>query len=97
MPDYVTVSYSRGRVTLPASSVEALLDDLGNFASAAGIVQAFESAGPGAPVELERDDVAVLVLLIDAWAERVPVDDLPGRLWELRCALHDELSDSAGA
>jgi hypothetical protein len=48
-------------------------------------------------VELERDDVAVLVLLIDAWAERVPIDDLPARLWELRCALHDELSDSAGA
>jgi hypothetical protein len=93
--DKVTVAYSRGRVVLPWASRDAILNEIRHLDGARGTVTAFEAVGASAPVKLAGDDVAFLVEQLNRWSERVNVANLPEGVWELRCALHDDLYDTA--
>lgn len=93
--DRVIVAYSRGRVELPWESRDEMLNEFRHLEGAAGVVAAFEAVGASVPVELARDDVAFLVEQLDRWSSRVPIAELPAGVWDLRCALHDDLYDDA--
>jgi hypothetical protein len=80
-------------VELPRASRETLLDRIRPLESAAAaeIVKAFEAGGPSRPVELNQPDKELLFELLEMWAGDVNVDELPAGIWELRCALIDDL------
>ena len=91
--DNVRVLAAERKVQLPWASKEALLDLIRPLesASAAGILKAFEEAGAYQPVELNRADEELLFELIEMWSGGVDVNELPPGIWELRCALIDDL------
>ena len=89
--DDVRVLAAQREVQLPRASTETLLDLIRPLesASAAGIVKAFEDAGAFQPVELNPPDEELLFELLEMWSRAV--DELPPGIWELRCALIDDL------
>jgi predicted methyltransferase len=42
-------------------------------------------------VKLTLEQKAELIELIEAWADRVSITELPAVVWDLRCALADDL------
>jgi hypothetical protein len=80
-------------VDLPWASRDTLVDRIRPLesAAAAGIVKAFEDAGATGPVELSRPDEELLFELLEMWARSVDADELPPGIWNLRCALIDDL------
>jgi hypothetical protein len=92
----VTVAYSRGTVALPWSSRDALLAEVRHLDSMKPVVQAFEAVGASAPVTLTRADVQELVRQLDLWSDRAKIDQIPDGVWDLRCALYDDLNDDPG-
>ena len=91
--DNVRVLAAQREVQLPWASKETLLGLIRPLesASAAGIVKAFEDAGASQLVELNRADEELLFELLEMWARGVDVGELPPGIWELRCALIDDL------
>jgi hypothetical protein len=92
----VTVKYSRGEIVLPWASRDALLAELSQLDSAKGIRDAFEAVGASRPVELSPQDTGLLIEVIDMWTRRIPIDQLPKGIWNLRNALLDDLHDTTG-
>jgi hypothetical protein len=76
---------------LPWDSRDKLLDEIRHFDSARPIVADFENAGASRPVKLTLEQKAELIELIEAWADRVSITELPAVVWDLRCALADDL------
>jgi hypothetical protein len=95
--DTVIVSYSRGKVPLPWASRDALVKEIGHLDAARRIVEAFRAVGASRPVDLRRDDEALLADLIDTWSTQVSIERLPPGVWDLRCALLDDLHDDSAA
>jgi hypothetical protein len=91
--DSVVVAFSRGRVELPWSSRDAVLAEIRDLDSTKRIVERFETVGVSVTVTLERDDVALLAEAIDMWSRNVTWQGLPEGVWDLRCALYDDLHD----
>jgi hypothetical protein len=81
--------------TLSWDSREQLLDQARGRGELSGVVAAFEGAGASRPVALRPDDEARLLDLIEAWAKRLSISELPAGIWELRQALTDDLHDEA--
>jgi hypothetical protein len=94
--DQVTVSLSRGDVVLPWESRNRLLDEVKHLDSASKTIQAFEAVGASMPVRLPTEGKGLLIEAINVWSRNVTVDGLPEVVWELRCALIDDLHDTAG-
>lgn len=42
---------------------------------------------------LSNDDRALLLELLEAWWHRVKTEGLPPGIWDLRCAIADDLHD----
>ena len=82
-------------VELPLASRDTLLDRVRPLESeaAAGIVEAFENGGASRPVELTRRDEELLFELVEMWVRDVDRGNLPEGVWDLRCALIDDLHD----
>jgi hypothetical protein len=82
-------------VDLPWASRDKLLDRIRPLGSsaAAGIVKAFEEVSPAEPVELSRPDEELLFELLEMWASGTDATELPPGIWNLRCALIDDLHD----
>lgn len=59
------------------------------------VVASFENAGVARPVALSLEDEWAVLDLLEAWAQRVPISELPAGIWDLRCALTDEMHDAA--
>src|SRR5690349_4489779 len=98
-PDRLRVAMASRDAPIELSWVawDELLDRLGAGADLAQTVAAFREADATAPVELELEDKTLLRLVIDHWSEEL--DDhreLPAGIWDLRCALIDDLHE-AGA
>lgn len=94
--NWVTVAYSRGLVSIPLASRDALIEELRPLDSSRRARAAFEAAGATAPVRLERDDVAQIVQIIEIWTRNAGgVKRLPEGIFELRNALIDDLHDTA--
>lgn len=71
--DQVTVTTSRGSVSLPWASRDLLLGEIRHLESAAAIVKAFTDVGASRPVTLSKEDRARLFELLEAWSHRVTV------------------------
>ena len=56
------------------------------------VVRAFNAVGASAPVRLGRPEKELLIEMIDRWAADIDVDELPIGVWDLRCALVDDLA-----
>jgi hypothetical protein len=81
--------------TLSWDSREQLLDQARVRDELGGVVTAFEGAGASRPIALNPDDKARLLELIEEWARRLSISELPAGIWELRQALVDDLHDDA--
>ena len=84
--DTVSVVTSRGIVSLPWESRQALLSEIDGLAAGAGIARAFIEVGSSRPVEVIAADRVLLVDLLEAWSRRVGADEMPAGLWDLRNA-----------
>jgi hypothetical protein len=81
--------------TFSWDSREQLLDQARGLDELRGVVTAFESAGASRPIILGPADEARLLEVLEAWATRVPISELPAGIWDLRQALADDLRDTA--
>jgi predicted methyltransferase len=81
--------------TLSWDSREQLLDQARGRDELRGVLTAFEGAGASRPITLKPDDEARLLKLLEAWAKRIGISELPAGIWDLRCALADDLHDAA--
>ena len=91
--DRVAIETSRGTIELPWNSRDRLLHEIRHLDDAAAIRTAFAAVGVSRPVPLSRPDKKVLLEAINEWSRSVTVEQLPRGVWELRCALADELHD----
>jgi hypothetical protein len=94
MNERVQIVTSRATVELSWKAREALLHEVRHLQSARGIIDAFEAVGTRRPVPLTRHDEDVLLEAINQWSVGVTVDGLPDGIWDLRCALADDLHDT---
>jgi hypothetical protein len=92
----VKIATSRGDILLPWETRQELLRQIRGLESARSTIDAFEAVGTSRRVTLETDEKGLLVDAINLWAGNVAVDGLPEGAWDLRCALIDELHDTAG-
>ena len=90
----VLIVTSRATIELSWKSREALLHEIRHLESARGIIHAFEAVGTSRPVPLTRQDEGLLFDVINEWSRGVTVDGLPAGIWDLRCALADDLHDT---
>ena len=95
--DRVHVQLARRRepFELPWDSRDKLLNEIRQRESAQPIVDAFENAGASRPVTFTLEQKAQLFDLLEAWANRVSISELPAVVWDLRCSLADDLHDAA--
>jgi hypothetical protein len=92
--DRVAISTSRTTIELPWSTRDQLLHEIRNLDGADAIRTACAAVGASRPVPLSRADELILLDAIDEWVVNVTVDGLPTGVWELRCALADEFTDT---
>ncbi len=90
----VLIVTSRATIELSWKSREALLHEIRHLESARGIIHAFEAVGTSRPVPLTRQDEGLLLEVINEWSRGVTVEGLPAGIWDLRCALADDLHDT---
>ena len=90
----VQIVTSHSTIELTWKSREALLHEIRHLESARGIVHAFDAVGTSRPVPLTRQDQDLLFKVINEWSRGVTVDGLPAGIWDLRCALADDLHDT---
>jgi hypothetical protein len=94
MTERVQIVTSRATVELSWKAREALLHEVRHLQSARGVIDAFEAVGTRRPVPLTRNDEGVLLEAIEQWSVGVTVGGLPDGIWDLRCALADDLHDT---
>jgi hypothetical protein len=92
----VLVSTSRTTAELPWESRQALLSEFRHLDSARPIIDAFEAVGTSRSVTLPREQVAELYSFLNFWSGQVTIPNLPEGVWDLRCALADDLHDTRG-
>src|SRR4029077_18352342 len=90
--DRVTITLWQGAIEIPWSSREELLDEIGHLHGAETAVHAFNAVGASAPVRLGTADKELVASAIDKWAGDIGDDELPTGIWELRCALVEDLA-----
>jgi hypothetical protein len=95
--DRVAIETSRGTIELPWNSRDRLLHEIRHLEHAEAIRTAFAAVGASRPVPLSRPDKEVLLEAINEWSRSVTVEQLPKGVWELRCALADEVHDDPKA
>jgi hypothetical protein len=91
--DEVRIALRRGIVAIPRSSREALLERFHDLRTMHDVHDAFRAGGTTQPVRLTEMQKALLLNVITFWASEM--DDeyagLPKGIYDLRCALHDDL------
>ena len=94
-PDSVTISLSRGDVTLAWSTRQALMRRLQHVQSTARIRSSFDAVGASRPVELNPGQRTALLLMLEAWSLDLDDDQpMPDGLVLLRNALISDLHDA---
>jgi hypothetical protein len=92
--DRVAIATSRDVIELSWASRDSLLHEIRNLGeNGKPIRTAFEAVGASRPVELRPADQRTLFSAIELWAAGVTVEALPPGIWQLRCALADQLSE----
>src|SRR5262245_3376726 len=96
--DEVRIELRRGIVSIPASSRDALLEQLGSLDSMSEVRDAFQSVETTHPVRLTDPQKLGLRNVITFWANQRggSYDDLPEGIYDLRNALQDDLLDVGG-
>ena len=94
--DEVRIELRRGMVSIPASSCDALLEQLRNRDSmndVRDVRDAFLAVGTTEPVRLSDPQKLGLRNVITFWANEMSgsYEDLPEGIWDLRNALQDDL------
>jgi len=90
--DRVAISTSHDVVELSWASRDSLLHEIRNLGqNAKPIRAAFEAVGASRPIELSHAEQTTLFRAIEIWADSVTVEALPPGIWQLRCALADQL------
>ena len=89
----VQIELRRGVVSIPSSSYDALVEELGNRGSMSDVRDAFVTAGTTEPVRLTDPQKRELRNAISFWAvgRGGSYDDLPDGVFALRNALQDDL------
>jgi|SRR3954453_16224917 hypothetical protein len=90
--DFFTLDLWQGTVSVPWSSREELLDEIGHLPGAESAVRSFDAVGASGPVRLGRPDKELVANAIGTWASEVGEEELPPGIWALRCALVDDLA-----
>ena len=92
--DELRIELRRGIVTIPWSSRDALLEQLGQLDSTIELREAIQ-AGTTEPVGLTDPQKLGLRNVITHWANQLggSYDDLPEGIYDLRNALQDDLLD----
>lgn len=94
--DRVAIATSRDVIELSWASRDSLLHEIRNLGENAKPIRgAFEAVGSSRPVELSHGEQTTLFRAIELWADSVTLEALPPGIWRLRCALADELDDTA--
>ena len=93
--DEVRIELRRGIVSVPWSSRDALLEQLGSLDSMSEVHEAFRAVGTTQPVRLTDPQKLGLRNVITFWANQRggSYDDLPEGIYDLRNALQDDLLD----
>ena len=93
--DEVRIELRRGIVSVPWSSRDALLEQLGSLDSISEVREAFRAVGTTQPVRLTDPQKLGLRNVITFWANQRggSYDDLPEGIYDLRNALQDDLLD----
>ena len=101
----VQVLLDGGPVSLPWQSRQDLLAEfrhldsrqalLDAFDSRQALLDAFESVGTSRTVALTPEQKRESLEVVELWSTRVPNQDLPEGILELRAALADDLHDTA--
>jgi hypothetical protein len=79
-------------IDLPWDSRDKLLFEIREVDAMRPIVAEFENAGASRPLKFRVEQEEQLREAIEAWANRVTLSELPAVVWDLRCALADDLS-----
>jgi hypothetical protein len=96
--DHVEIPLGRETITLPWASREALLGQFKHLDSMRDIRRQFENVGTSRPVQLTRLQKRDLLQVIVQWAsEEGGYDRLPEGIFDLRNALHNDVSDTEAA
>jgi hypothetical protein len=95
---HVRIACSRGEVSIPWESREALLLEIRHLDSAAPTVEAFSAVGVSRPVELTLEQKGLLIEVIEQWATQADfgLEGLPDGMIDLRNALREDLRDTLG-
>ena len=93
--DDVRIELRRGIVSIPTSSRDALLRQLGAAGSTSDLRDLFEAIGTTEPIRLTDPQKLGLRNAITFWANQIGgrYDDLPEGIYALRNALQDDLLD----
>ena len=94
--DCVTITLRGDAIELPWDSREQLIEEMASLEGTEQVVRAFIAVGASAPVRLGRPEKELLIAMIDRWATDIDVDELPTGVWDLRCALVDDLAPAPG-
>ncbi len=93
--DHIEVPLGRETVRLPWASREALLDQFKHLDSMSDMRRTFENVGTSRPVQLTQEQKRDLLGVIVDWAgAEGGYDRLPEGIFDLRSALHDDVSDT---
>lgn len=96
--DHVQIPLGRETVTLPWASREALLGQFKHLDSMREMRRQFENVGTSRPVQLTQEQKRDLLQVIVDWAGgEGGYDGLPESIFDLRNALHDDVSDTEAA
>jgi|SRR3954465_10758832 len=90
--DRVSLDLWHGTFEFAWSSREELLEEIGNLPEAEAAVRSFTAVGAVAPVRLSNADKEFVANAIERWAVDVGELGLPPGVWELRCALVDDVA-----
>jgi hypothetical protein len=95
---HVRIACSRGEVSIPWESREALLLEIRHLDSAAPTVEAFSAVGVSRPVELTLEQKGLLIEVIEQWATQADfgLEGLPEGMIDLCDALREDLRDTLG-
>jgi hypothetical protein len=93
--DGIRIELRRGTASIPSSSRDALLEQLGDLDSLSEVREALQAAGATEPVRLTDPQKLDLRNAIAHWANQLggSYDDLPEGISDLRTALQDDLLD----
>ena len=96
--DHIEIPLGRETVRLPWGSREALLGQFQHLDLMRDVRRTFENVGTSRPVQLTQEQKRDLLEVIVRWADdEGGYDRLPDGIFDLRNALHDDVSDTEAA